>query len=295
MSPIEAFLRYLETERRYSPRTRENYRRDLLRIEAYRVASGIDAWRTMDVHAVRTYAARRHREGVSARTVARELSSLRSFFRFLIREGLADSNPALEVSAPKVKRCLPKVLDVDEMARLLEVRDDDPLAVRDLAMMELFYSSGLRLAELTGLNLVDLDLQEGLVRVSGKGDKSRIVPVGRAARAALHDWLKVRESVAAAGEAALFVGRGGRRLGRRAVEKRLQQWGRRQGLASHVHPHRLRHSFASHLLESSGDLRAVQELLGHANISTTQIYTHLDFQHLASVYDDAHPRARKKK
>ncbi len=295
MGLIESFLSHLQTERRCSPRTRENYHRDLRRIEAFRKVHGIDSWRALDVHGVRAYAAQRHREGVSARTIARELSSLRSFFRFLMREGYAEVNPAAEVSAPKMKRPLPEVLDVDEMARLLEIREDDPLAVRDLAMMELLYSSGLRLAELTSLNLSDLDLHEGLVRVTGKGNKSRVLPVGRRAKEALQKWLLQRQRFVAVDEPALFIGRQGRRLGRRAVEKRLQQWGVRQGVSSRLHPHRLRHSFASHLLESSGDLRAVQELLGHADISTTQIYTHLDFQHLAEVYDNTHPRARKKK
>ncbi len=294
MRLIEAFLFHLQTERRCSPRTRENYQRDLKRIHAFCEEQRITGWRDLDVHRVRAYAAWRHRQGVSPRTIARELSSLRSFFRFLMREGHAEANPAAEVSAPKVRRRLPEVLDVDEMARLLEIRKDDPLAVRDAAMMELLYSSGLRLAELTALDLSHLDLQEGLVRVTGKGNKSRLLPVGREARKALQEWLAVRRQLAAADEQALFVGRQGRRLGRRAVEKRLQQWGVRQGLSGRIHPHRLRHSFASHLLESSGDLRAVQELLGHADIATTQIYTHLDFQHLAEVYDNTHPRARKK-
>ncbi len=291
---IESFLSYLHTERRCSPNTRENYHRDLKRIKAFCEARGISDWRSLDVHGVRAYASSRHRNGVSARTIARELSSLRSFFRFLLRENRVEFNPAAEVSAPKVERKLPDALDVDQMARLLEIRENDPLAVRDLAIMELLYSSGLRLAELTGLDLADLDLHEGLVRVTGKGDKTRVVPVGRAAREAIRNWLPLRAQCAPADETAVFVGKQGRRLGRRAVEKRLQRWGLRQGLSGRVHPHMLRHSFASHLLESSGDLRAVQELLGHADISTTQIYTHLDFQHLARVYDSAHPRARKK-
>ncbi len=255
---------------------------------------GIDGWSALSAHDVRAYVAQRHHEGVSARTIARELSTLRSFFHFLMREGHAEVNPAAEVRAPKVRRRLPEVLDVDEMARLLEIRGESPLAVRDLAMMELLYSSGLRLSELVSLNLTDLDLHEGLVRVIGKGNRERVLPVGRVARTALQRWLSKRAAYASAEETALFISKQGRRLGRRAVEKRLQQWGIQQGLSSRVHPHRLRHSFASHLLESSGDLRAVQELLGHADISTTQIYTHLDFQHLAEVYDSTHPRARKK-
>ncbi len=291
---IESFLFYLRTERRCSLNTRKNYHRDLKRIKAFCEVRGISDWRALDVHGVRAYASSRYRNGLSARTIARELSSLRSFFRFLLRENRVKFNPAAEVSAPKVGCKLPDTLDVDQVARLLEITGDDPLATRDLAMMELLYSSGLRLAELTGLDLADLDLREGLVRVTGKGDKTRVVPVGRIARKAIRNWLALRAQSTSADETAVFVGKQGRRLGHRAVEKRLQRRGVQQGLSSRVHPHMLRHSFASHLLESSGDLRAVQELLGHADISTTQIYTHLDFQHLSKVYDDTHPRARKK-
>ncbi|HFC53856.1 MAG TPA: tyrosine recombinase XerC [Gammaproteobacteria bacterium] len=294
MKLIDSFISYLQTERRCSPHTRQNYRRDLVRIKEFCTARAISDWRSLDVHAVRAYAASRHRQGVSGRTIARELSSLRSFYRFLLSEGEVGSNPAAEVSAPKAPRRLPEPLDVDQVARLLDGGGGDPLARRDLAIMELLYSSGLRLSELTGLDLAHLDLREGLVQVTGKGSKGRIVPVGRAARAALEGWLALRDRWAGAGENALFVGRHGRRLGQRAVQKRLRRWGVEQGLSGRLHPHLLRHSFASHLLESSGDLRAVQELLGHADIGTTQIYTHLDFQHLATVYDTAHPRARRK-
>ncbi len=290
---IDSFLSYLRIERRCSPNTQQNYRRDLERIRVFCEARGISEWRLLDVHGVRAYASDRHRKGLSARTIARELSSLRSFFRYLLRENQVEFNPAADVTAPRVARKLPDVLDVDQVARLLEAAESDPLMIRDLAMMELFYSSGLRLSELTGLDLADLDLSERLVRVIGKGGKVRVIPVGRVAAKAVQNWLSLRMQYAPADETALFVGRRGRRLGRRAVEKRVQRWGVRQGLSDRLHPHMLRHSFASHLLESSGDLRAVQELLGHADISTTQIYTHLDFQHLAKVYDDAHPRARK--
>ncbi len=294
MKLIDSFISYLQTERRCSPHTRQNYRRDLVRIKEFCAARAISDWRSLDVHTVRAYAASRHRQGVSGRTIARELSSLRSFYRFLLNEGEVAVNPAADVSAPKAPRGLPDPLDVDQVARLLDGRGDDPLARRDLAIMELLYSSGLRLSELTGLDLGHLDLREGLVQVTGKGGKERIVPVGRAARAALEGWLALRNRWAAEGENALFVGRRGRRLGQRAVQKRLRRWGVKQGLSGRLHPHLLRHSFASHLLESSGDLRAVQELLGHADIGTTQIYTHLDFQHLATIYDTAHPRARRK-
>jgi len=210
------------------------------------------------------------------------------------REGELKRDPSADVQAPKARKRLPVTLDADTMARLLEFRTDDSLAVRDKAIMELFYSSGLRLAELLGLDLADLDLRDRAVRVMGKGRKARIVPVGRQAVAALSRWLKERATIAGVGELAVFVGVNGRRLGPRIVQRRIAQWALRQGLPEHVHPHMFRHSFASHLLESSSDLRAVQELLGHANISTTQVYTHLDFQHLARIYDAAHPRAKRR-
>jgi integrase/recombinase XerC len=219
---------------------------------------------------------------------------VRSFCRFLLREGVLRSNPCGDVRAPKAARRLPGTLDADQMGRLLEAAPENSLQVRDLAIMELLYSSGLRLSELVGLDLPDLDLADRTVRVLGKGRKERIVPVGRKAVAAVQAWLAERQALAAGGTAAVFVGRNGRRLGARAIQLRVAEAARRQGVPVGVHPHLFRHSFASHLLESSGDLRGVQELLGHANISTTQVYTHLDFQHLAKVYDKAHPRARRK-
>jgi len=225
---------------------------------------------------------------------------VRSFYEFLLREAPRRRgervlvNPALEVRAPKAARRLPQTLDADQMARLLEIPAGGGLTARDRALMELLYSSGLRLAELVGLDLGDIDLKDRTVRVLGKGRKARIVPVGRLALAALRGWLRERATLAAADELALFVAQGGRRLGPRAIQMRVSYWAKRQGLGLHVHPHLFRHSFASHLLESGGDLRGVQELLGHADISTTQIYTHLDFQHLARIYDAAHPRARRK-
>jgi integrase/recombinase XerC len=235
-----------------------------------------------------------HRRGLSGKSIQRALSALRSFYRYLLREKIVTCNPASGVSAPKSARRLPDTLNADQAARLVALEARDPLAVRDRAMLELLYSSGLRLSELVNLNIPELDLSAGSVRVTGKGRKVREVPVGAKARAALRDWLAVRTEFARTEEAAVFVARNGRRLGARAVQQRLRQWAKRQGLEVPVHPHMLRHSFASHVLESSGDLRAVQEMLGHANISTTQIYTHLDFQHLAGVYDKAHPRARRK-
>jgi integrase/recombinase XerC len=222
------------------------------------------------------------------------MSALRGFFRFLLREGKVESNPAADVPSPKLPKRLPKTLDVDQIARLLEIDGDSPLALRDRAIMELFYSSGMRLAELVGLKVTDLDLAEGSVRVLGKGSKTRILPVGRKAREAIRAWLGARSDFPGHDLDALFLSRRGQALSARAVQARLREWSRRIGLATGVNPHLLRHSFATHLLESSGDLRSVQELLGHADISTTQIYTHLDFQHLARIYDKSHPRARKR-
>jgi integrase/recombinase XerC len=226
--------------------------------------------------------------------VQRRLSAVRTFLRYLQRERVLTHNPAAEVRAPKIKRSLPETLDVDQMSRLLDIPGTDALSVRDRAIMELFYSSGLRLAELIGLDLGALDATDRTIRVSGKGNKTRILPVGRKALEALEKWLAVRGALAAIGEMALFVGRNGRRVGQRTIQLRIARWARLQGLPMHVHPHLFRHSFASHLLESSQDLRGVQELLGHADIATTQVYTHLDFQHLARIYDRTHPRARKK-
>jgi integrase/recombinase XerC len=229
------------------------------------------------------------------------LSAARTFYEYLMREGAVKNNPALDVRAPKTKKRLPATLDADQMGRLLDFRVDDTLSARDKAMMELFYSSGLRLSELVGLDVSAVDLKDRTVRVLGKGDKTRIVPIGRHAIAALKEWLTQRAALTRRKQGAgwlpgdaMFVGKSGRPLSVRAVQLRVGTWARRQGLTMHVHPHMFRHSFATHLLESSGDLRGVQELLGHADISTTQVYTHLDFQHLASVYDAAHPRARRR-
>jgi len=291
----DRFLKHLEHERRLSPRTVENYHRDLQRIQQYCADRHIHHWPQLDIHQVRALVASLHRQGLHGRTIARLLSALRSLFRYLLREGEVTHNPAEGVSAPKAKRPLPKVLDVDQVNRLLDIRGKEPLTLRDRAMMELMYSSGLRLAELAGLDLNDVDLRDGLVTVTGKGNKTRVLPVGKQALESINEWLRVREGLARPDETALFTNRNGGRLARRSIEARMRQWGLRQGLDATVHPHRLRHSFASHMLESSQDLRAVQELLGHADIGTTQIYTHLDFQHLAQVYDAAHPRAKRKR
>jgi integrase/recombinase XerC len=292
---IDAFLSHLAHERRLSAQTLTAYRRDLERLNAWLSETGLLAIERLDEQAVRQYLASRHRRGASGKTLQRELSSLRSLYRWLLREGLAVANPAVGVRAPKSPRRLPATLDADQLCSLLDhPEEDDILAIRDRAMVELFYSSGLRLAELVAVNLGDIDMAEGELGVLGKGSKTRRVPVGVKAREAVQRWMRVRANLAGADEPALFVSSRGTRIHPRTVEVRLAQWARSQGATRDLHPHLLRHSFATHLLESSGDLRAVQELLGHADIGTTQIYTHLDFQHLAQVYDQAHPRAKKK-
>jgi integrase/recombinase XerC len=291
---LEQFERHLRTERRLSAHTRSGYLRELSALQSWCEQQGIEDWSALDHARIRSFAARSHARGLAGRSVARRLSAVRTFFRYLQREGVVTDNPALDVPAPKSARLLPGTLDVDTMARLLDFTPEDPLAVRDLALMELLYSSGLRLGELIGLTIADLDLGAGTVRVLGKGAKERIVPVGKIARAALRQWLELRAQLARPGTAALFVGRGGTALSARAVQLRVAARARRQGVPQHVYPHLFRHSFATHLLESSRDLRGVQELLGHSSISTTQIYTHLDFQHLARTYEQAHPRAKRR-
>lgn len=292
---IESFLGHLAHERRLSEQTLIAYRRDLERLSDWLSEAESLAIEKLDEQAVRQYLAWRHRHGASGKTLQRELSSLRSLYRWLLREGLAGSNPAVGVRAPKSPRRLPATLDADQLCSLLDHPvDDDLLTIRDQAMVELFYSSGLRLAELVSVNVGDIDMAEGELGVLGKGSKTRRVPVGLKAREAVQRWMQVRANLAGAGEPALFVSSSGTRINPRTVEVRIARWARLQGATRDLHPHLLRHSFATHLLESSGDLRAVQELLGHADIGTTQIYTHLDFQHLAQVYDQAHPRAKKK-
>ena len=292
---IDRFLRHLRTERRLSTLTSGSYHRDLLALAEFCESQKLAAWNNLDSQHVRVFAARQHARGLSPRSIQRQLSAIRTFFAYLIREGELSVNPGLDVRAPKAGKHLPHTLDADQMQRLLEFRSDASLDVRDKAMLELLYSSGLRLQELVALNRSDLDIADHTVRVMGKGNKMRILPIGRCALDALKSWLKERGALAAAAEDALFVGQNGTRLGVRAVQLRVDHWARRSGLGVKAHPHLFRHSFATHLLESSGDLRGVQELLGHANISTTQVYTHLDFQHLARVYDSAHPRAKRKR
>lgn len=290
---ITAFLAHAADEAGLSPATIDAYRRDLERLESWCRERDIGRIESLDSADVRGFAASEHRRGLSPRSVQRRLSGLRRFFRYLRREKIITGDPSQGVRAPRVRRKLPEVLDVDQVLALLDIPEEDELATRDRAMLELFYASGLRVSELAGLNWDRLDLDQGLVRVLGKGRRERIVPVGRHAVRALKQWRRIHATAAGIEQPRVFTSLKGRPLGVRAIQKRVAYWSRRQGLDQNVHPHQLRHSFASHILESSGDLRAVQELLGHANLATTQIYTHLDFQHLAKVYDETHPRARK--
>ncbi len=292
---VELFLGHLRLERNLSAHTIKGYRRDLTCLAEYCDDRDIDSWSDLTPHDVRAFAARTHAQGLNPRSVQRRLSGLRSFMNYLVRENLLRHNPAVDIPAPKARRNLPNTLDIEQMGRLLEIPSTDPLGARDRAMLELLYSSGLRLAELVDLDPADVDLDDGVVRVTGKGRKDRLVPVGRKARAAIRAWLRARGELAHVEESALFVGVRGRRISPRSVQQRVRHWARRAGIPQRVYPHLFRHSFATHLLESSGDLRGVQELLGHADISTTQVYTHLDFQHLAQIYDKAHPRARRQR
>lgn len=295
LGQIETYLERLRVQQRLSPQTLLAYRRDLCQLQQFLAQTEIVGWGQVDPRILRGYVADRHRHGLGSRSLQRELSAIRGFFDALIREGVMTHNPAQGLRAPKAAKSLPEVMDVDAMVGLLQAPPEDPQEVRDLAMWELFYSSGLRLSELVALDLQDLDFRESTLLVrEGKGQKTRHVPIGRFARDAIETWLKVRETWPGAHLSAVFISRRGLRISPRSVQSRLARWQLKQGGAMAVHPHMLRHSFASHLLESSGDLRAVQELLGHANLSTTQVYTHLDYQHLAKVYDQAHPRAKRK-
>jgi integrase/recombinase XerC len=295
--PIEAFARHIGSERRLSPHTLSNYQRDLQQAANLLQERHLHDWSGVTQHEVRALVATWHRRGKGGSSIQRMLSSLRTFYSFLLREGLARDNPADGIRAPKSAKRLPKTLDQEQVGHLLDNNgEDDPLALRDQAMMELIYSSGLRLAELVSLDIDTIDFRDGEMVVTGKGSKSRLLPVGVPAVTAVQEWLKQRLLIVKdPQEKALFVNTRGRRVSTRTVQQRLARAARLRGLGQHLHPHMLRHSFATHMLEASGDLRAVQELLGHANLSTTQIYTHLDFQHLASVYDGAHPRAQRKK
>ena len=287
---LEGFLSHLRHERGLSRNTAENYARD---VRSLFTLAGDTPLADILPHQARRFVAVLHGRGLGGRTLARMLSAWRGFYRYLARDHGIACSPFQGIRAPKAPKTLPNSLSPDEAARLVDLSGDEAMTIRDRAMFELFYSSGLRLSELTALELGDVDFQDGTVRVTGKGNKTRVVPVGELAQRALQDWLAARGALAAGEQLALFVNRSGLRVTPRTVQRRLGTWAVRQGLSQHVHPHMLRHSFASHVLQSSGDLRAVQEMLGHASISTTQVYTHLDYQYLAKVYDAAHPRAKR--
>lgn len=291
---LETFYSYLKNEKHYSSNTLDAYQRDLRTFYSILEKEAIHNWNEVSPHFVQNYISDLHRKGLKRKTIQRKLASIRSFFNYLLRENILSDNPALDIQTPKQARKLPETLTPELLNRLLDIQEDTVIARRDKAIMELFYSSGLRLSELVTLNVESFTDDKNTITVTGKGEKVRRVPVGRKAQEALDSWIIIRPELANVDENALFVSNRGSRLSVRSVQLRLSYWQKKQGLDQHIHPHKLRHSFASHLLESSGNLRAVQELLGHADISTTQIYTHLDFQHLAKVYDQAHPRAKKK-
>ncbi|NOU00137.1 MAG: tyrosine recombinase XerC [Gallionella sp.] len=287
----QGYLAWLRNEKQYSELTAVNYARDLHHLFEL---SGDTPLANLKIHHIRRFIGQLHSKGLSGRSLARMLSAWRGFFTYLMRDhGLTD-NPCVGLRAPKSPKTLPQALSPDEATRMVDLPTDSTEAIRDKAIFELFYSSGLRLAELVNLDPPQLDIPAGEIRVIGKGNKTRIVPLGQFAISALQAWLAVREQIAKADETALFVGSRGQRISPRVVQLRMKQWGIKQGITSNVHPHLLRHSFATHVLQSSGDLRAVQEMLGHASISSTQIYTHLDFQYLSKIYDAAHPRAKRK-
>jgi integrase/recombinase XerC len=290
---MDSFLAKLSQEKNYSANTLKNYSHDLKSLIAYCEQQKITCWSDIDDQNIRSLISQRHRQGLGGVSLQRLLSTFRSFFKYLMIENELKFNPAKSIQAPKTGRKLPSTLDIDSVTQLIEIKGDDVETVRDRAILELFYSSGLRLSELSSLNIESgQQINSGTLRVLGKGGKERDVPVGSKAIIAMQEWLRRRAELANEGEDALFVGKQGKRINNSVIQKRLKYWAQKQGIDMNVFPHMLRHSFASHMLESSGDLRAVQELLGHADISTTQIYTHLDFQHLAKVYDSAHPRAK---
>lgn len=290
---IEHYLSSLAVERRLSDHTIKAYRRDLNKLLVFCDQRGVLLWKGLDNHTVRLFSASLNSAGLHAKSIQRILSAGRGLSRYLIQQQKLTTNPFDDVRAPKAEKRLPKTLSVDQITALIEININDPLSYRDKAVMELFYSSGLRLAELCALDLNDLNLPDQMVRVTGKGNKTRDLPIGKQADKAIREWLMQRNTLPLKDFDAVFVSIHGNRINPRSIQQRVKHWAAKQGIEISVSPHMLRHSFASHLLESSGELRAVQELLGHSNISTTQIYTHLDFQHLAQVYDDAHPRARK--
>lgn len=285
---------FLRIEKQASLHTISNYQRQLQAVSELLAQAEINAWQQVEASTVRWILIQSHKQKLGAKSIGLRLVALRQFLAFLVKRGELKVNPAQGIKAPKVGKHLPKNIDAEQVTQLLNIQSDKPLAQRDLAMMELMYSSGLRLSELQGLNLDNMDLTNGEVKVLGKGNKERIVPIGSKAITAIQNWLVVREQFQPK-ENALFINQRGGRLSHRSIQLAMEKWGKIQALDTHLHPHKLRHSFATHLLEASQDLRAVQELLGHSSLSTTQIYTHLDFQHLAKIYDTAHPRARRKK
>ena len=293
-SEIQLLNSFEETLHYLSKYTRDAYHRDLNYLQNYCIKKNIKKWSSLKSQQLRDFISDRHRKGISGRTLQRNLSSIRTFYRYLCKIDVVSINPAEGIITPKSARKLPKLLDVDQTFQLLEIKENDVLAIRDKAIIELIYSSGLRLTEVISLNIDDIDFIDRVLTVIGKGKKARNLPIGKFAIQAIDDWLKSRQQLVKNNkERALFISNRGSRISPRSVQERIKRWAVKQGLSGNVHPHMLRHSFASHILESSGDLRAVQELLGHADISTTQVYTHLDFQHLAQVYDKTHPRARK--
>ncbi|MED5269847.1 MAG: tyrosine recombinase XerC, partial [Pseudomonadota bacterium] len=277
------FFRYLETERRYSQNTIRSYQRDLEHFSVHLQDKKLSRWAELKPHHIRTYASQIFIEGLGAKSIQRRLSAIRSFMNYLLREGMIKNNPAEGVKTPKAPKKLPGVLDIQQISQLLDIQETDPLSLRDKAIMELIYSSGLRLSEIVRLNPIDLNLSDKSLTVIGKGDKTRMLPIGNEAIKSLRSWLSCRNELANPEEEALFVGSRGNRLSRRSIQSRIKHWARKNGIQQDVYPHLLRHSFATHMLEASGDLRAVQELLGHKDISTTQVYTHLDFEHLSKT------------
>ncbi|MCG6202159.1 tyrosine recombinase XerC [Psychromonas antarctica] len=292
---IDSYLSHIASQRGLSPVTIKNYQRNLAEFIVLLRQHQINNWCDLDSHTVRLMVKQLHQKGIKARSIATKLSALRSFLSHLVQFEQLTHNPAKGISAPKLDKPLPKNISVDEMFQLLDIKEKDPLSVRDQCMMELMYSSGLRVSELVGINLPDLKLSQQEVMVTGKGSKQRLLPITLRAANTIKLWIKIRDDFCLPGEQALFLSKQKHRISVRSVQDRMEKWGLKQALPSHINPHKLRHSFATHMLESSGNLRAVQTLLGHADLATTQIYTHLDFQHLAEVYDQAHPRAKRKK
>ena len=292
---IDSYLNHLASQRGLSPVTIKNYQRNLAEFVALLEQKQINNWADLDSHNVRLMVKQLHQKGIKARSIATKLSALRSFLSHLVQFELLTHNPAKGVASPKLDKPLPKNISVDDMFQLLNINEKDPLSVRDQCMMELMYSSGLRLSELVGINLADLKLSENEIMVTGKGSKQRLLPITDSAVKALKEWIRIRADFSLAGEKALFLSQQKKRISVRSVQSRMEKWGLKQALPGHINPHKLRHSFATHMLASSGNLRAVQTLLGHADLATTQVYTHLDFQHLSQVYDQAHPRAKRKK